>query len=361
MRDPGLLPGDPIDVAVADGAGRERCKVGAGVGLGEHGRGQDLARSDSRQPFLLLRVGAAVQDQLLGDLGARAERADADITARELLGDHAHRLLAEAEPAIFLRQREREHAKLAHLGNQRQRHIVVLQVPVLRVRNDLGFGEAAHLVADGLERLVEPGIAVGGGALAVLDQRDDAGARLGRCRRNQGADGRREERRLVAVVDAELVQPRGLALAHGHAARELGEIFGSADLREQALHLAEPALAIEARRIVGKLVQRFDIGGEPGEAVGRMLLALERLGIDLAVRDDLRGDALDGAIAQRRGGLGGLGKEGNKLGPSPRLPASHGFGDSHDPAPIVAALRVPKNTEACPASGVKSELGGAPV
>ena len=44
-------------------------------------------------------------DQLGGDLRARAERADADIAARQLLGDHAHGELAEAEPAPLPRAR----------------------------------------------------------------------------------------------------------------------------------------------------------------------------------------------------------------------------------------------------------------
>ena len=53
-----------------------------------------------------------LQDQLAGDLGARAERADADVAARQLLGDDAHGLLAEAQPAELLRQRQAEHAEL---------------------------------------------------------------------------------------------------------------------------------------------------------------------------------------------------------------------------------------------------------
>ena len=49
------------------------------------------------------------------------------------------------------------------------------------MRHDLGLGEAVHLVADGLERLVEAGIAVMvSGTLRVADQRDGAGAGLGR-------------------------------------------------------------------------------------------------------------------------------------------------------------------------------------
>src|SRR4029453_9037078 len=98
-------------------------------------------------------------------------------------------------------------------------------MPVLRVRNDLGLGEATHLVADGLERFVEAGVAVSRRALARFDQLDHAGPPLRLCRRDQGADRRRKESALAALDDAKLLQPRRLALAHGDAARELGEIF----------------------------------------------------------------------------------------------------------------------------------------
>jgi hypothetical protein len=98
---------------------------------------------------------AAGKDQLGGDFRARAERADADPAAREFLGDHAHRFLAEPESAEFLRNREREHAEFGHLGKDRKRDVFVLEVPALRVRHYFLICEAAHLAAHGLQRLVE--------------------------------------------------------------------------------------------------------------------------------------------------------------------------------------------------------------
>ena len=65
------------------------------------------------------------------------------------------------------------------------------------MRHHFGFGEAAHLVADRLQRLVEAGIAERGGALAFLDQFDDAGAGLRRGAFDQRADRRCEEGGLV--------------------------------------------------------------------------------------------------------------------------------------------------------------------
>ena len=97
VGDPGLVAGDAVAVAVAHRAGAQAAEVRAGVGLGEHGGRQDLAGRELRQPLLLLRLGAAEADQLGRDLRAGAERAHADIAARQLLGHHAHRELAEAE------------------------------------------------------------------------------------------------------------------------------------------------------------------------------------------------------------------------------------------------------------------------
>ncbi len=67
------------------------------------------------------------------------------------------------------------------------------------------------------------------------------------------AHRRGEEGSRVRLLDAQLVQAHHLALAHHHAAGKLGEIFAGADLGEQALHLAEPALPVQAPRIAGEL------------------------------------------------------------------------------------------------------------
>ena len=63
--------------------------------------------------FCFLRLGAADEDQLGGDLRAGAERADADIAARQLLRDDAHRDLAEPHAAVRLGDGQAEHAHFA--------------------------------------------------------------------------------------------------------------------------------------------------------------------------------------------------------------------------------------------------------
>ena len=97
---------------------------------------------------------------------------------------------------------------------------------------------------------------------------------------------------------------RDLALAHHHAAIELRRVFGGADLREQRLHLAEAAFVRHAARIARHLIEGLGVGGDPGKAMRRVLLALERLAVDLAALANLAGDGVAAAVAQRTGGLG---------------------------------------------------------
>ncbi len=99
------------------------------------------------------------------------------------------------------------------------------------------------------------------------------------------------------------MQARRLALAHHHATGKLGEIFAGADLGEQAFHFAEPALALHTPRIAGELDNRLDVGGDPGQAVYRVLLAFERGVVELVASGDLGGHALDCAVAQGGGSV----------------------------------------------------------
>ena len=64
--------------------------------------------------------------------------------------------------------------------------------------------------------------------------------------------------------------------------------------------------AASRSRIGGELAQRFDIGREPGEAVGGALLAVERARIGLAIPHHLLGDRAAGIGEQAFDGAGGL-------------------------------------------------------
>ena len=149
-------------------------------------------------------------------------------------------------------------------------------MPVLRVGDDFGVGEAAHLAANRLEGLVEAGIA--DRALVRLgDQRGEARARIGRvARRSISASTRlvAESRDLVRL-QAEIAEADDFALVHRDAAENLGEIFAKADPRQQRLGLAEASLGLHPARVAGHFLDRFDIGREPGEPVRGVLFALD--------------------------------------------------------------------------------------
>ena len=76
---------------------------------------------------------------------------------------------------------------------------------------------------------------------------------------------------------AEIARAHHLALAHGNAADDLRQVLAEPDADEVLLQLAEGIVAHHALGVGGKLPHRFDIGREPGEAVGGALLALGQL------------------------------------------------------------------------------------
>ena len=247
MRDPGLLAGDLVGVAVLHRARLERGEVGAGVGLGEDGGRQHLAGRDLRQVLALLLVGAVVEDQLAGDLRAGAERADADVAARQLLRHDAHALLAEPEAAVLLRQRQAEHAELGHLGDDLERDVLVLQVPLVRVRHDLGLRELAHLLVDRGVRLVEAGVAEGGGAGLGGDElgkpRLDA---LARCRRQRASATSSSKRRTSAAATPSASGRMISTWLMGMPPAICARYSANAAARMQLLELAEAALSLRA-------------------------------------------------------------------------------------------------------------------
>src|SRR5262249_28879699 len=76
--------------------------------------------------------------------------------------------------------------------------------------------------------------------------------------------------------EADIGGTHDLALTHGNAALNLGEIFADPDLDEQFLDLAQGTGRMHPLGIGRKLPHRFDIGREPGKAVRGALLAVEQ-------------------------------------------------------------------------------------
>ena len=89
-------------IALANGARLQGAQIGPRVRFGEDGGRQCLAAREARQPMRALLLRASGKNQFRRDFRARAERAHADIGARQFLGDDAHRQFAETAPAIFL-------------------------------------------------------------------------------------------------------------------------------------------------------------------------------------------------------------------------------------------------------------------
>ena len=184
------------------------------------------------------------------------------------------------------------------------------------MRHHLGVGEAAHLGAHLLEGVLKPGVAEGGRAVGGLNQRGQARAVVGGVAAgDQGGDGLGSQRRVVGI-EAEVGEAHHLALAHRDAAGNLGEVFAKPDLDQERLGLAEPAGGLHALGIGAELAHRLDVGGEPGEAVGRALLAVERGRRQLALDHHL-GPHGRGGVGQQlvhRGGRAGRGGDDVELG-----------------------------------------------
>ena len=139
-------------------------------------------------------------------------------------------------------------------------------------------GELAHLLAHGVEDVVEP---------AIADRRAAVLPAISATRRARfstvlpvamSSSTAPAKRAATALgVKPEIGGPHDLALAHQDAAGHLGQEFAGADADQQLFDLAEPALLAHALRVGRELADRLDIGREPGEPVGGALLALERV------------------------------------------------------------------------------------
>ncbi len=138
-------------------------------------------------------------------------------------------------------------------------------------------------------------------------------ARLARLilRGARGRGGDAPESGDVGIVKAEVVGADDFDLAHGNAADDLKRVFACADLQDQSLDFAERAFGGEAVMPVMKLPQRFNIGGEPGEAMDRVLLAFHERGGDFTLVGQLLAQARPGAVQQRFRSADEGGKDGD--------------------------------------------------
>jgi hypothetical protein len=98
-------------------------------------------------------------------------------------------------------------------------------------------------------------------------------------------DHGRYPRRHIRTRQPEVGEAHQLTLAHRDAADGLGEIFSEADTDFEFLDLTVFALGLHALGIGQELAQALDIGGEPGQPMGRSLFAIEHAAHGVAAID----------------------------------------------------------------------------
>ena len=151
------------------------------------------------------------------------------------------------------------------------------------MRQDALCGEATELVADHGEGFVEAGILNGGTAKRIGQVPGGSCHRRGRLAfKYEALDGGVAKQAFGGFQRAHLVGADGLALVHRDAANKLGAIVTEQDLCEEGLDLAELAVGGEALSPMGGFAQGLDIGDDPGEAMGEMLMGVEKLAVRLA-------------------------------------------------------------------------------
>ena len=95
---------------------------------------------------------------------------------------------------------------------------------------------------------------------------------------------------------------------------DLGKVFPEGDLVDQLLDLAELPFGRQFLCPVLHLLQRVDIGGQPGKAVGRALLCLDRAGRDAAIAFDALTDIVTGRLKQEIHWAEGLCRQFQEIG-----------------------------------------------
>ena len=173
----------------------------------------------------------------------------------------------------------------AQLLDHRERDVLVLQVPLVRVRQHLGFGEAAHLAADRLQRLVEAGVAERAVRVGCRSARRAAAWRRVAAG-DQPLDGVAAMARDRLPRRGRAPEPHDLALAHRDAAEDLRQIFADADpVSSSSVSPKRPSAERRSRRRASRAPPRHRSRARRGR--GRRAAPLEQLGGQRAVGADL--------------------------------------------------------------------------
>ncbi len=180
-------------------------------------------------------------------------------------------------------------------------NVLVLEVPLVRVRCNLLQRELAHLFPHGRVRLVHAGVAEGGCLRMLGDELGEPSFdRIAATGINQCRDAALLELVNFPAGQAKLAEANDLALTHGDAACDLRQIFAEPGREQEPLELAERAGLLEPSRPAAHLPQGLDVSREPGEAVQGMLGGIGILGPRLAAHTAL------GELEHALGGADGL-------------------------------------------------------
>ena len=153
VGDEPLRTADPVAVAVADGAGPRRGRVGPGLGLGQGEADQPLPGRQPRDPAGLLLGVAGEQDRQRAELVGRQDQPGRRARAAELLDRQADRQEIAAEPAVLLGERQRQDV----LGGQQLAEVL----RELAGSIDLGGARRDLLVGQDPDRLAQQRLVLG--------------------------------------------------------------------------------------------------------------------------------------------------------------------------------------------------------
>ena len=181
---------------------------------------------------------------------------------------------------MLFRDADTEDAQFGHFSDHIQRDQGIRQMPAMRMRRDAFAGEGAKLVADHVERVVTRALvrafSIGQPAREFcpvfrrVSRADEMAGRIARSKRKG------------FLLQAVIGRAYDLALAHRHAAENLGAIFPHADIEDEPFDVAKGICLPRAVRPVAQGVKRFSLRGDPCIAVKPVLLALGKCGIDFA-------------------------------------------------------------------------------
>ncbi len=193
--------------------------IGAVVRLGHRHRAQQLAGGQLRQPFVLLLLGAALEQRLGQDFRTGDETARrAQRTARQFLGHHDHAevvfLFVALDAAETFGNGDAEAAHVLDLIQNGIGNVEVVAVDFLGQRHHHFLGDPAELLAHHFVMVVQqirPGHAV---------LRPHQLAQFGHSRRRQLGDAELADFRIIhglaqpSVVQTKIGRPGAQAVAH---------------------------------------------------------------------------------------------------------------------------------------------------